>query len=284
MTPPTILVTAATGTVGSALVPALLAHDVQVRAMTRDPERRVPGADTVVADLQDPTTLRTALDGVGAVFLNSPSAEDAARLQIRCAELAKERDVARIVLLSQYAAHTDSPVRFLRWHAEVERRVAELGLEFTVLRPNLYLQSLLAFAGRISQGVLAAPIGTAAISAIDTRDVAEAAVAVLTSTGHEGRTYTLTGPRAVTHEEIAAALSAATGSPITFRDLPSEHFAAALKNHMPRWQLVRPLEDYAHYACGQAAEVTSSVSYLTGHPARDVTDFARDHAAAFTPA
>ncbi|MBE1578874.1 SDR family oxidoreductase [Amycolatopsis roodepoortensis] len=273
----TILVTGATGTLGSALIPALLTRGVAVRAMTRDPGRIIPGAETVVADLRDPDAVGAALKGVDAVFLNSPSASDAASLQIGFADLARDAGVNRLVLLSQYAARGDSPVRFLRWHAEVEAHVRSLGIEYTVLRPNLYLQALLAFSGTIEQGFLAAPIGDAAVSAIDTRDIADAAAAVLTGTGHAGRTYTLTGPRAVTHAQIAQALSEAMGRTVTFHDTSADQFAAALAGLLPPWQIDGLIEDYAHYARGEAAEVHMAVAELTGKPARDVTEFARDH-------
>lgn len=284
MNSPTVLVTGATGTIGSALIPALRARGATVRAMSRNPGLDIPGVETVVADLRDPASVTAALKGVDAAFLNSPSAPDAAALQIRFADLASDAGVNRLVLLSQYAARIDSPVRFLRWHAEVEAHVRELGLGRTVLRPNLYLQALLGFAGTIAQGWFTAPIGDAAVSAIDTRDIAEAAAAVLTTAGHTGRTYTLTGPRAVTHAQIAAALAAATGRSITFRDAPADQFTAALAGVLPPWQLDGLVEDYAHYARGEAADVHTSVADLTGHPARDITDFARDYAAAFIPA
>ncbi|UUV34105.1 SDR family oxidoreductase [Amycolatopsis roodepoortensis] len=273
----TILVTGATGTIGSALIPSLLTRGVAVRAMTRDPGRTIPGAETVVADLRDPDAVGAALKGVDAVFLNSPSAPDAASLQTRFADLARDAGVNRLVLLSQYAARADSPVRFLRWHAEVEAHVRALGIEYTVLRPNLYLQALLAFSGTIEQGFLAAPIGDAAVSAIDTRDIADAAAAVLTGTGHAGRTYTLTGPRAVTHAQIAHALSEAMGRTVAFHDTSADQFAAALAGLLPPWQIDGLIEDYAHYARGEAAEVHTAVAELTGKPARDVTEFARDH-------
>jgi uncharacterized protein YbjT (DUF2867 family) len=285
MTSPTVLVTGATGTVGSALVTALRARGATVRAMTRHPGRPVPGAaDTVVADLQDPASISAALDGVDAAFLNSPSADDAAALQMRFAGIAHDAGLGRLVLLSQYAARADSPVRFLRWHAEVEARVRELGLDHTVLRPNLYMQGLFGFAGTVRQGWFAAPVGTAAVSAIDTRDIADTAAVVLTDPGHSGRTYTLTGPRAVTHDEIARALSDATGRHITFHDASAEQFTATLTGLLPPWQLAGLVEDYAHYARGEAADVHSTVADITGHPARDVVEFAHDHAAAFVPA
>jgi len=281
MTESTILVVGAGGVVGTALVPALTARGVRVRAMTRDPQRRFGGAQTAVGDLRVPSSLGRALDGVDTVFLNTPSTEDAAELQIRFAEVAARSSVRRIVLLSQYGADVGSPVRFLRWHAEVEEHLRTLSPALTVLRPNLYLQSLLGFASTIAAGTLPAPAGDAAVSAIDTRDVAESAAVALTDRSFDGRILTLTGPRAVTHGEIAAALSAAVGAPIGYQDVPAEVFAGALTGLLPAWQVDGLVEDYAHYARGEAAEVTGAVAELTGHPARDVADFARDHAAAF---
>lgn len=282
----TTLVVGATGGIGSHLVPALQARGVRVRAMTRTPERAATlpeGVEPVLGDLNDPRAVADALRGVDAVFLNTPSAPDAAAVQTRFAERARHAGVRRLVLLSQYAARADSPVRFLRWHAEVESHVRALGLgEWTALRPNLFLQGLLGFAGMIrTEGWFGAPIGDAAVSAVDTRDIADAAAVVLTEPGHSGRTYTLTGPRAVTHAEIARALSEATGSEIAFADVPPDAFAASLRGMLPPWQADGLVEDYAHYARGEAAEVHTDVADLTGRPARDLTDFARDHAAAF---
>lgn len=285
MNNPTVLVTGATGTIGSSLIPALRARGATVRAMTRTPGQRVDGAETVIADLRDTESVTAALKGVDAVFLNSPSAPDAADLQIGFADTAARAGVPRLVLLSQYAAHADSPVRFLRWHAQVEAHVANLGLDHTVLRPNLFMQGLLAFAGTIAaQGRFGAPIGEAAVSLIDTRDIAESAAAVLTTAGHSGSVYTLTGPRAITHAEIAAALSTAIGRHVGFDDVPAADFAAALSQYLPPWQLEGLVEDYAHYARGEAAAAHPSVTVLTGRRARDIADFARDHATAFSPA
>lgn len=282
MTAPTILVTGATGTIGSAVVALLRDSGAAVRAMSRNPGNALPGIQPVRADLHDPDSLVPALDGVDAVFLNSPSTHDAAQLQIQFLDLAQRAGVTHAVVLSQYGAAADSPVRFLRWHAQVEEHLRTLDLTATVLRPNLFLQSLLAFSDSLAQGVLAAPIGTAAVSAVDTRDIAEAAVAVLCDPTGRGETHTLTGPRAVTHEEIAQALSEATGRAIAFQDVPPAQFAAALEGFVPEWQREGLVEDYAHYARGEADRVADAIERLTGHPARDVQDFARDHAAAFT--
>ncbi|MCH1881616.1 NAD(P)H-binding protein [Agrococcus sp. ARC_14] len=279
MTTPTVLVLGATGTVGSALVAELGVRGAAVRAMTRRPDHEIPGAETVVGDLRDPASLREALVGIDAMFLNSPSEEEAAELQMRAVEIARDAGLGRLVLLSQFAATADSPVRFLRWHAAVEAHLAQSEIAHVVLRPNLYMQSLLGFASSIAAGWFAASAGDAAVSVIDTRDIAASAAVALTGDVHG--TYTLTGPRAVTHDEIAAALATAIGRSVEYRDVSPREFAAAMTDWLPPWQLEGAVEDFAHYARGEAAEVTTAVADLTTRPAGDIIDFARDHADAF---
>ncbi|GAA4795558.1 SDR family oxidoreductase [Actinomycetospora chlora] len=281
---PTTLVTGATGATGAAVLAPLDRRSVAPRVMVRDPGQahRFPGREVAVADFDDLAALGRALDGVDAAYLVTPSSERAAERQTRFADAAVAAGVRRLVVLSQYAAQADSPVRFLRWHAEVEAHVASLPVEAVVLRPNLFFQGLLAFAGRIAAtGRFGAPIGDAAVSAVDVRDIAAVAAASLVEPGRAGATYTLTGPRAVTHREIAEALTAATGRPVAFDDVSPQTFASALREHLPAWQLEGLVEDYAHYARGEAAVVDPAVEDVTGRPATDLVDFARDHAAAF---
>lgn len=131
-------------------------------------------------------------------------------------------------------------------------------------------------------------IGEARVSAIDVRDIAAVAAAVLTQTGHVGQTYTLTGPAAVTHGEIARAIASAIGHDVKFIDIPPTGFAFALRKiGMPPWQVDGLIEDYAHYMRGEAAEVYPAIREITRAEPRDVTTFAHDYAFAFgarTPA
>jgi uncharacterized protein YbjT (DUF2867 family) len=187
-------------------------------------------------------------------------------------------------VLSQLGSDPDSPVRFLRYHAAVEQHIRDIGIDYTFLRPNLFFQGFLAFAELIGeQNMFFAPIGAAAVSAIDVRDIAAVAAATLTEDGHKRATYTLTGPAAITHHQIAEALSAAVGRPITFTDAPPEQFGAALQGILPPWQIGGTLEDYAHYRRGEAATVSTAVNDITGAPPKDITQFCRDHADNFQP-
>jgi uncharacterized protein YbjT (DUF2867 family) len=241
------------------------------------------GVQVAVADFEDPASLAAALDGAGQAYLVTPSSEQAEAQQKRFADLAAAAGVRHLVVLSQLAAAEDSPVRFLRYHAAVEQHIRDIGIDYTFLRPNLFFQGLLALAKPIAaEGRFFAPIGDTPVSAVDVRDIADVAAAALTQAGHQGATYTLTGPAAVTHAEMATALGAALGREITFIDVPPEAFADSLHGILPPWQVEGLLEDYAHYRRGEAAAVSTAVAEVTGHPAMDFAQFARDYAPAFS--
>jgi uncharacterized protein YbjT (DUF2867 family) len=281
-----ILVTGATGNTGSPLVELLTRRGAPVRVMVRRQAAaaRFKGTpvQVAVADLDNPDALAAAVASVGRAYLVTPSSEQAQAQQVRFAEIAAKAGVEQLVVLSQLAADEASPVRFLRWHAAVERRIRELGIGFTFLRPNLYFQGLLAFAPSIAtEDRFFAPIGDARVSAVDVRDIAAVAAVALTESGHAGRTYTITGPAAITHAEIAAALSTALGRQVTFVDAPPEVFAASLRGVLPPWQVDGLLEDYAHYSRGEAAAVHPTITEVTGGQPRDIGQFARDYAGAF---
>jgi uncharacterized protein YbjT (DUF2867 family) len=280
-----VMVTGATGNTGRAIIDALIQRGAQVRAMVRtaaDSSRLPDGVPVAVADFDDPASLAAALDGAERAYLVTPSSEQAEAQQRRFADIAVQTGVRHLIVLSQLAADEQSPVRFLRYHAAVEQHVRDLGIAWTFLRPNLFLQGLLAFAQSIAaERRFYAPIGDARVSAVDVRDIAAVAAAALTESGHEGATYTLTGPAAITHAEIAAALSDALGREISFIDVPPDAFAQSLKGILPPWQIEGLVEDYGHYRRGEAAAVSPAVGEVTGRPPRDVRQFARDYAHAF---
>ena len=280
-----VLVTGATGNTGRAIVDELARRGAPVRAMVRagaDRAKLPADIPVAVADFDDPPSIAAALDGAERAYLVTPSSERAEEQQRRFADLAATAGVRHLVVLSQLAADEHSPVRFLRYHAAVEQHVRDLGIPFTFLRPNLFFQGLLAFAGPIAaEGRFYAPIGDATVSAVDVRDIAAVAAVTLTEPGHEGATYTLTGPAAVTHAQIATALTDALGREVTFTDVPPDAFADSLRGILPPWQVDGLLEDYAHYRRGEAAAVSPAVTEITGRPPTDVWQFARDYAPAF---
>jgi len=283
-----ILISGATGNVGSELVRVLQRRGARFRAMVRGADtaaarERLAGAELVVADFDDPDSLARALEGVDRAFLLTPSSARAEAQQCAFVDAARRQGVRKLVKLSQYAADTSSPVRFLRYHAVVEQAIRASGIAFTILRPNLFMQGLLAFRATIAaRGALYAAAGDAAISAIDVRDIAEVAATALLEPGHDDVTYELTGPAALTHAEMAAQLAEALGRPVAFVDVPPAVMRDQLLHvGVPAWQADGLLENYAHYRRGEAAVVASGVEDVIGRAPRAFADFARDYAAAF---
>jgi uncharacterized protein YbjT (DUF2867 family) len=283
-----ILVTGATGNNGTELIKLLSGGGVTVRGMIRKRDGRtntpLPGVEFATADFDDPTTIRRALDGVEQAFLVTNSSERVEAQQLGFVEIARAEGVCNVVYLSQLHAAKDSPVRFLRYHAVVEDAISSSGMAFTILRPNLYMQGLLVFRSSIgSEGRFFAPIGEARVSIVDVRDIAAVAAAALTESGHEGKTYDITGPEALTHGEMASQLSDALGKQVMFVDIPERAMRDALVGFgFPEWQADGLIEDYAHYRRGEASTVSTAVRDVTGHPPRSFAAFARDYKQAFS--
>lgn len=283
-----ILVTGATGKNGVEILKRLSGRKERIRAMVRKQSeimRATPncGLEFVEADFEDAASLRRALTSVQRAFLVTNSSDRVEEHQLRFVSLATESGVKHIVYLSQLHASSESPLRFLHYHAAVEEAVRTSGMSYTNLRPNLYMQALLMIGKSIgSEGRFFAPAGNARVSVVDVRDIAAVAVAALTQTGHEGKTYDITGPEALTHAQMAAELSQALHRPVTFVDLPEQQFREALRGfHMPDWQADGLIEDYAHYRRGEAADISSTVKEVTGEDPRPFAVFARDYRAAF---
>lgn len=283
-----ILVTGATGNNGVEIIKRLAAQNFQVRAMVRNRDRAsaiaVPHVEVVSGDFDHPETLLGALAGVERAFLLTNSSERAQAQQIAFIDAAQQSGVKQIVKLSQFAADSNSPVRFLRYHAAVEAALRSSGIAYTFLRPNLFMQGLLNFRSTIAtQSTFYAAVGDAMVSVVDVRDIADVAVAALTESGHEGKSYDLTGQQALTHPEMAEYLSAAIGRRITFVDIPPKTMRETLLEiGFPVWQADGLLEDYEHYRRGEATAIASGVQDASGRNPRSFEEFARDYATMFS--
>ena len=145
------------------------------------------------------------------------------------------------------------------------------------------MQGLLNFRSTISsQGAFYAPAGNAKVSAVDVRDIASIAARALTESGHESKTYDITGPQALTHAEMADQLSDALGKPIKYVDVPPEAMRQTLLSFgMPTWQADGLVEDYDHYRRGEAARVTSTVRDVTGNEPTSFSQFSQNYAERF---
>ncbi|MBF9133911.1 NAD(P)H-binding protein [Plantactinospora sp. S1510] len=329
-----ILVTGATGTIGSSVLRLLRDQGGPVRAMSRTPAKITAAAqasgsvsalgsgsvsalgsgsvsasaaaaptevegegevegevegegevEVVRGDFDDPVSLRRAVAGVEAVFLLTAPVSPTPRHDLALVEAARAAGVARIVKLSAIGTGerfgADQVVG--DWHLEAEQAVRAGGLAWTLLRPSSFASNTLGWAGAIAAGTPVPNLtGAGRQGVVDPRDVAEVAVAALTSDGHVGRTYTLTGPAAISVPEQAEVLADLLGRPIGTIDLIEEAArqrltAAGLEPTAVRAALIGS----AWARAGRNETVTDDVPRILGRPAATFRTWARDHRTAF---
>jgi len=283
-----ILVTGATGTTGGATVQALADAGVEARALVRDPSKFTApaGIEVVTGSFDNAASLDAALDGVSHAYLVLPASPEQVELETAFVDAAARAGVEHLVLLSVIGADDEGSeaLRFGRAHRAAEKAVRESGLQWTFLRPNGFLQNYLGQAASIAgQGVFySALTAGAAVSHVDARDIGEVAAKALSEPGHAGQAYALTGPEALTDDDIAARLSAVLGRTVEHVTIPPEaQREAMLGMGIPEWTVDGLGELYAFYETGIAGGVAPDIERVLGRPARSVDDFAADHRAAF---
>jgi len=281
-----VLVTGATGNVGPHVVDALRARGASVRAFVRDADtaKETLGADIdlAIGDFDDHRSLRRALHGVDHVFLTSADGPRKVDHETAVIDAAAAAWV-RIVKLSSPTVEIGSDLEFWDWHGRIERHLAASGVPAVFLRANFFMSGLLASADAVRHtGQLFAPADDAKIAMIDPRDIGAAAAVLLTEDGHDGGTYTVTGPEAITYRDVAGQLSAATGREITFVDVPDDAARGAmLESGAPPWLADNLVTLFGKLRDGACADVTDTVANLTGRPPHTFAEWARDHAALF---
>jgi uncharacterized protein YbjT (DUF2867 family) len=278
-----VLVTGATGNTGSGLVPALRSAGVDVRAFVRNESKAQPlkdaGAEIVVGDLDRPETIEPAVEGVDKIYLltwNGPTQAQQAENVIKAA---KQAGKPHIVRHSMWGPES----RIIKQGRQVEEALKSSGLPWTLVKPTFFMQNTMMAAQTIaSDGVIYWAMKDGKLGMIDLRDIVDAAVAVLTSSGHEGKSYILTGPAAISFHDVAATFSKVLGKDVKYVSVPGE---AALDSMlgigMPEWIAKGYVELFEGFSENFANRATDNVAILTGHPARSFEQFARDFAQVF---
>src|SRR6202051_1279892 len=282
-----ILITGASGNAGGAVLHEVLKSGSGVRAMIRsqvDTAKMTQGAAAVIADFADKASLRRALEGVATVYLVCSPVRELVELESNMIDACREAGVKHIVLNSALGAG-DFSKSFPSWHRKVEDKLKASGMAYTILRPNGFMQNLIAyFAPSIrAQGAFYQSTGNATISHIDLRDIAVAVAKILRSPAqHAGKIYELNGPEALSYAEIAQKISKATGRNVQYVDIPPDAQRKALLDMgMPDFLITALLELQAYYAAGKASKVTGTLESLINRAPAKMDDFLKENADQF---
>jgi NAD(P)H dehydrogenase (quinone) len=282
--PPLVGITGATGRLGSRVARRLAASAVPQRLLVRDPARapELPGAAAVLAPFSDRKAVSAALGGVPVVLMVSASeSADRVSQHFSFVDAAAAAGVRHLVYISFAGAAPDCTFTLGRDHYATEQHIRSSGMAFTFLRDNLYADFLPALVGE--DGVIRGPAGSGRVAAVAQDDIADAAAAVLLDPDrYQGGTYTLTGPEALTLDEVAAILSAEAGRVVRYHsETIEEAYASRSSYDAPQWQLDAWVSTYTAIAAGEAATVTDDIRRLTGHAATSLAQLLRRGASAY---
>jgi uncharacterized protein YbjT (DUF2867 family) len=284
-----ILVAGARGQVGREVVRALRERDVAVRILVRNAEREdnpPTGMEVAVGDFDDAKSLDAALAGIAHVFIACSPTAELPRLEGNVYQAAKRAGVKLVVKSSIVGADPEA-IPFRAIQGQAERSLAASGLAYVVLQANYFMQNVLSAAKTIgSRGVYEDPAWGARLSMTDLRDIGDVAAAVLCGHGDHGKTYHLSGPEALSGEDVARIASEVTGRVIKAANLDlAEQRRRFASYGVPQWVNAALESLYLDYrasgSMGYAARVTDDVSRLTGRPARSLAGLLRDNAAVF---
>ena len=280
-----VLVTGATGNTGSLLVPALLKAGVDVRVFVRNEAKAKPlkdlGAEVVSGDLDEPGTILPAVKNVDKIYLLTWNGETQLKQAENVINAAKYEGVPYIVRHSMWGPENS---RIIKQGDKIEEMIKSSGLQWTLLKPTFYMQNTMMAAQTISSdGVIYWDMNDGRLGMIDVRDIADSALAVITGEGHEGKSYILTGPGAISFNDVANTFSRVLDKEVKYVNVPGE---AALQSMtgmgVPQWIAEGYVELSEGFSKNFANSTTENVKILTGHSARSFEQFAKDFAQVFS--
>jgi uncharacterized protein YbjT (DUF2867 family) len=276
-----ILVIGGTGHVGSEVVKELRKRDADVRVLVRKPnEQSLPGIELVVGDLLDPVSIDKALQGVDKLYLLNAVTPDELTQGLIAYDLAKKRKLSHVVYHSVFRVEHFKDVPHFASKLAIESAIRAFDVPFTIIRPNYFFQNDAAFKDILTKmSVYPNPLGLVGISAVDIRDIAEAAAITLMSNKHFGKTYNVNGPAILSGPKAASIWSEALGKEVKYAGDNLDTFEEEMRKHAPSWaafDIRMMFQGYLERGFvaenGDAATLTD----LLGHKPRAYEDFAHE--------
>lgn len=283
-----ILLTGVTGKTGGATLKALLGKGVPLRAIVRNPDKAAgmkdAGVDLVVGDVTDKAVIDKALRGIERALMVMPNGETQLDSEKPFIDAAKAAGVKQLVKMSSMEAVADAKAPIPKVHYQAEQYLRASGLDWTLLKPNFFMQNLLGSAGTIKeQGKFFLPMADGKTVMADVRDIGAVAAVTLTGAGHGGQTYEITGPEILSFHDVAARFTKVLGRKIEYVHVPMPAYRQTLSKFLTNeWHLNAVCELFQEIADGHDLRTSDSVQKLTGKPPTSLEQFIRDHQAVFT--
>jgi len=280
-----ILVIGGTGKVGSAVVKELRRRDATVRALVRKKDRPASlpeGVEWVEGDLLDPVSVAKALDGVDKLYLLNAVVPDELTQGLIAYDLAKKLNLKHIVYHSVFRVEHFKDVPHFAAKLAIENALREFDVPFTIIRPNYFFQNDETLKDPLTKaGIYPMPLGPLGISAVDVRDIAEAAAISLTNEGHLGKVYNLNGPDVLSGPQIASIWSGLLGREVDYAGDDMDSFERQMRQSAPAWSAfdIRMMfQGYLERGFVAGPDDIETLTKLLGHPPRRYEDFARETA------
>jgi uncharacterized protein YbjT (DUF2867 family) len=287
----TILITGATGTVGSEVVKQLSAKGENIivkaaaRSATDNTFENLNRVQVVQLDYDKPDSLAVALKGVDKLFLLTPFQSNMVDLTSNLVSEAKKAKVKYIAKQSVMGADAEPGITPGRLHRQAEKIIEESGIPFTFLRPNFFMQNFVNYYSNLirSQGAFYTPAGDAKVSFVDVRDIAAVAVkSLINDNQQKGRAYNITGGEALTYGQVAEILSKTVGKKINYVNVTDQDARKGMKDmSMDEWTIKSMIELFEITRAGYVSEISPIVEQVTGNKPITFSQFANDYAGSF---
>jgi uncharacterized protein YbjT (DUF2867 family) len=276
-----ILVTGGTGRVGSEVVKELQKRNADIRLLVRKNDApMLAGVEASIGDLLDPVSVEKAMDGVDKLYLLNAVLPDELTQGLIAYDLAKKLKLRHVVYHSVFRVEHFKDVPHFASKLAIESALREFDVPFTIIRPNYFIQNDATLKDALTKtGIYPMPLGQVGISAVDIRDIAEAAAIALTSDGHFGKTYNLNGPEVLSGPKIASIWSGLLGKEIRYSGDDMDAFEEQTRKRAPSWSAfdIRMMfEGYLERGFIAEDGDLETLTKLLGHTPRRYEDFARE--------
>ena len=282
-----ILLTGATGKTGSATAKALNEKGITFRALIRNEEKRGDieslGGEVVIGSIENKEAVDQSMVDVETALILLPNSENQLSLEKQLVDSAKQAGAKRVVKMSSIEATPDATSPIPKLHLESEEYIKQSGLNWTMIKPNFYMQNLLASAGTIKdQGKIFLPMGEGKTGMIDTTDVGKVLAKVLSEDGHESMNHEITGPEILSFNEVAEIFSKGLDKHVDYVDVPLAAYKETLGQFLTnQWHLDAVIDLFKGIADGGIEEKTDTYSELMGESPKSLSEFISENSFIF---